>query len=130
MDVYKFLCISIGTVMKNTEIVKFVLDHLVKKNHLKKMCKHTVKKLPYLLRYVPDQYKTRQMSDKAILEKSRTLTSVIDCYKNLEICNKRIDNYPHALEFVPEFYKTKKMCDKTVNTYTSTIKSICDLRNV
>ena len=66
------------------------------------------------------------MSDKAILEKSRTLTSVIDCYKNLEICNKGIDNYPHALEFVPEFYKTKKMCDKTVNTYTSTIKSICE----
>ena len=31
------------------------------------MCKHVVKKLPYLLRYVPDQYKTQQMCDKAIL---------------------------------------------------------------
>ena len=32
------------------------------------MCKHTVKKLPYLLRYVPDLYKAQQMCDEAILE--------------------------------------------------------------
>ena len=35
-------------------------------NHLKtkKMGKHAVKKLPYLLRYVPDPYKTQQICDK------------------------------------------------------------------
>ena len=32
------------------------------------MCKHAVKKLPYLLRYVPDWYKIQQMCDKAILK--------------------------------------------------------------
>ena len=32
------------------------------------MCKHAVKKLPYILRYVPDQYKTQQMCAKAILK--------------------------------------------------------------
>ena len=33
------------------------------------MCKNTVKKLPYLLRYFPDQqYKTQPMCNKAILE--------------------------------------------------------------
>ena len=47
-DVYTSLNISIGTA------IKFVPDHL-KTN---KMCKHAVKKLPYLLRYVPDKYKT------------------------------------------------------------------------
>ena len=31
-----------------------------------------LKKLPYLLRYVPDQYKTQQMCDKAILENGGT----------------------------------------------------------
>ena len=41
MDVYKSLDFSIGTVMKNPEMIKFVPDHL--KN--KKMCKHAVKKL-------------------------------------------------------------------------------------
>ena len=50
MDIHKSLNISIVTVMKNTEIIKFVLDHL----KTKKMCRHAVKKLPYLLRYVPD----------------------------------------------------------------------------
>ena len=44
------LSISIETVMKNPEMSKFVHDHL----KTKKMCKHEVKKLPYMLRYVPD----------------------------------------------------------------------------
>ena len=34
------------------------------------MCKHGVKKLPYLLRHVPNQYNTQQMCDKAVLEHS------------------------------------------------------------
>ena len=51
--------------MKNPEMLKCVPDHL----KTKRMCVHPVKKLPYLLlRYVPNQYKTQQMCDKAILE--------------------------------------------------------------
>ena len=49
MDVYKFLNISTIPVMKNPEMLKFVPNHL----KTKKMCKHAVKKLPYLLTYVP-----------------------------------------------------------------------------
>ena len=49
MDVYKSLNVSIRTVMKNPEKLKFVPDHL----KTKKMCQHVVKTLPYLLRYVP-----------------------------------------------------------------------------
>ena len=67
IDVYKSLNISIGTVIKNPEMLKLVPDHL----KTIKMCKHAVKKLPYLLRHVPDQYKTQQMCDKAILENGR-----------------------------------------------------------
>ena len=95
MDIYKYLNISIGTVKKNPEMLKFVPDHL----KTEKMCKHAVKKLPYLLRYVPDQNKTQQMCDKAILENGVTLKSVPDCYKNHEMCNKEVDNYPHAFQF-------------------------------
>ena len=50
MDTYYALNISIGTVVKNQEMLKFVLDHL----KTKKMCKHEVKKFPYLLRSVPN----------------------------------------------------------------------------
>ena len=38
---YKSLNISIGTVSKNPEMIKFVSDHL----KTKKMCKYAVKKL-------------------------------------------------------------------------------------
>ena len=72
IDVYKSLSISIGTVMKNLEMLKFVPDHL----KTKKMCKHAVKKIAYLLKYIPDQYKTQQMCEKAILENGGTLV----CY--------------------------------------------------
>ena len=44
------------------------------------MCKNVVKQLPYLLRNVPDLYKTEQMCYKAILENGGTLKSVPDCY--------------------------------------------------
>ena len=39
-------------------------------NHTKteKMCKNVVKKLPFITRYDPDQYKTQEICDKFILE--------------------------------------------------------------
>ena len=40
MDIYKSLNITIGTAMKDPEILKFVPDHL----KTKKMCKHAVEK--------------------------------------------------------------------------------------
>ena len=43
------------------------------------MVKHAVKNLPYLLRSVPDQYKSQKSYDKAILENDGTLKSVPDC---------------------------------------------------
>ena len=51
MDIYKFVKISIGTVMKNSEMLKFTPDHL----KTQKMCKHAVKKLPFVIRYVSDR---------------------------------------------------------------------------
>ena len=75
MDIFKSLNINIGTVMKNQEVLNFVSDHL----KTKKMGKHAVKKLPYLLRYVRDWYKAQQMCDKATLENGGTLKFVPDC---------------------------------------------------
>ena len=54
------------------------------------MCNHAVKKLRYLLRYVPDQHKTQQMCDKTILENVGTLKSVRDCYKNQKYVIKEL----------------------------------------
>ena len=78
MDVYKSLNISIGRVMKNPKMLEFATEHL----KTKKMCKHAVKEIPYLLRYVPNQDNTQQMCDKAILVNGETLKCVPDCYKD------------------------------------------------
>ena len=90
MDIYNYLNINIATVMKNPEMLKFVFNHLKTKRCYLKMRKHAVKKLPYLLRYVLDQYKTQQICDKAILENGGRLKSVPDCDKNQEMCNKAV----------------------------------------
>ena len=39
-NIYKFLIVSIGAIMKNYDILKFVPDHL----KTIKICKHAVKK--------------------------------------------------------------------------------------
>ena len=44
-----------GTIIKNHEMLTFVLNHL----KTKKMCKNTVKKLLFVIRYVAYQYKTQ-----------------------------------------------------------------------
>ena len=63
MDIYKSVKISIGTVMRNPEMFKFVPDHLKTKTYVSMQLKDYL----FLIRYVPDQYKTQQMCDKAIL---------------------------------------------------------------
>ena len=84
------------------------------------MCKHAAKKLPAEIRYVPDQCKTQQMRNKAILWNSGMLDPVRDWYKTQEMCDKAVDDYAYALEFVPNCFKTQKMCNKAVNTYLFT----------
>ena len=77
MDIYEFIKISIGTVMRNPEMLKFVADYL----KTKQKCQHVVNKLSYLLRYVPDQYRTQQMCDKAISENGGTLNLFLTAKK-------------------------------------------------
>ena len=76
------------------------------------MFKQEVKELPFVIRYVLDQYKTQEMYDKAILENGGILESLPDCYKAM--CNKAVDN--HALKFVLDCCKTRKKCNKAANT--------------
>ena len=52
------------------------------------MRKHAVKKLPFVIRYVHDQYKTQLTCDKAILENDGALKSDPHPYKNQQMCEK------------------------------------------
>ena len=49
----KTLKIRIG----DNKLLTFILDHL----RSKKLCKGAVQNLPFLIKYVPDQFKTQQM---------------------------------------------------------------------
>ena len=57
---------------KNPQMLWFISDHLT----TKKICKHAVKKLPFVIRYVPDWYKTQENCEKAILESGGALKFV------------------------------------------------------
>ena len=78
-DNYKYLKITIRAIIKNPKMLIIVLDHL----ETKKMqtFKHAVKNLPVLIKYVPDQYLTRKLFDKAVVENGGTLMFVLDRYK-------------------------------------------------
>ena len=67
-DIYTCLNISIGTVMKNPQMITWKL----------KICKQAVKKLQNLLRYVSGLCKF------VIIENGETLKCVPDHYKNQE----------------------------------------------
>ena len=43
------------------------------------MCKHPAKKLPFVLRYISDRYKTQHICDTVILENGGRLEFVPDC---------------------------------------------------
>ena len=72
--------------MKNFEMLKFIRNHLKTK---KKMSKHAVKKLPYLLRYVPDQYKNQLICDNVILENGGTVKLFLTAKKIKKCVIKR-----------------------------------------
>ena len=91
------------------------------------MCKNAVKKLLFVMRYVPDQYKTQEMRDKVILKNGGILIFVPDCYNKKCVIKLLIIMLMHyAHEFVHDCYKTQKMCNKTVDSYPSAVQFITD----
>ena len=56
--------------------------------------------MPFIIRYVLDQYETQKIYDKAILENDGTLESVRAQCETQEMCCKAGDNYVHALKVV------------------------------
>ena len=81
-DNYNTLKTRIGTLIKNSEILKFVLHHF----KAKAMCQNVIKIFPFAILYVPDRYKTQEMCDKVILENGGMLKFIPDGYKNQTMC--------------------------------------------
>ena len=100
------------------------------------MCKHTVKRFPFVIKYILNQYvciNTQEMCDSVVLYNGGTLKFVCDNYKNQIMCNQGVNYFAPAVEFVPhcfidvatypftiqfvfKCYKAKDMCNEDVNT--------------
>ena len=92
------------------------------------ICKNAVKRLTFPIRYVPNQYKTREMCDKVILENGEKLMFLKYYWllQNQKLCNKAVDNYPCVLEFVSDCFKDQKVCNKAVDTYPSAMQFVLE----
>ena len=69
-DNYKSLKLGIGEVIKRLEMLRFVPDQL----QAKRLFKNVVTKLPFVIRYVTNRYKTQEMWISC-----GTLMFVLDC---------------------------------------------------
>ena len=90
------LKISIETIMKNLEMLKFVPDRLKTKH----ICQNAVKKLTYVIMYVLDRCKTQETHDKVFLENGGMLRFILDWYKNQK--KKKIDEAFDTCPFLSE----------------------------
>ena len=93
-NICKSLNISIGTVMRNPEMLKLVPNHLN-----------------------PDCYKNHKVCDKAFDNYSHALKSVPNYYITQIICDKAINTYHSTIQFVPDCSKTQEICDRTISEY-------------
>ena len=89
-------------------MLELVPDHL----KAKKMCKHVVHELPFLIKYVSDRYKTQQMCYKAIPRNGGILMFIPENYKDQGMYNKAVDDYRHTLKSVPDFCKLYRIAAK------------------
>ena len=78
------------------------------------MCSSAVRREPYTLRFVHDQYKTQKMCDKAMYTEPLPLAYVPDRLKTQEMCSSAVRREQDSLKFVPDHFKAQKICDKVV----------------
>lgn len=79
-DNYKTLKISIKAIIKYLEMLRFVTDYC----KIKTMDINAVKMFQFVVKYVPDWYKTNK--NKVIINHGRMLEFIPDHYKDLKLC--------------------------------------------
>ena len=87
----------------------------------KKCANEAVQMVPWVLRYVPDQYKTQEMCNEAVQRVPWVLELVPDQIVTQEMCNEALEKNPWMLKHVPDQFVTQEMCDEAVK------KSPCTL---
>ena len=76
-------------------MLKLISDHL----KTKRSAKNAVKRLPFIIMYVSDRYKTQEICHRIILENGGMLRLNPDFYKNEKMYNKVVDTYQKRANF-------------------------------
>ena len=88
------------------------------------MCSKVVRMDPWLLKYIPDHFKTQDMCYEAVEEDLSNLRYVSDHFKMQEMCVKTVCMEPLLLMYILDHLKTTGLCDKTVRDDPSPLQYI------
>ena len=117
----KILEISIGTVIKDPEILGVVLDQYKTQQMPDKVLENG-----WMTVFVPDCKKYQKICDNTVYSYAYTAVFVPDCYETKQLRDKVVITYPSALIFFPEWLKPQETCDKTVDACRFLFNSVLD----
>ena len=87
----------------SAHVMEKVLREILEKNF---MAVHNLtSEIPSMLQNVPDEYKTKEMCEKAVSKDPHMLKYVPNRYKTQAMCSKAVLKEPELLEYVPNRLK-------------------------
>ena len=66
--------------------------------------------------YIPDQYKTQEMSNRVIFEDPFSIRYIPDQYKTKQMSIEAVDDCLAPLKFVPDWFVTGKILDNALHS--------------
>ena len=72
------------------------------------MSNETVRREPYTLWHVPDQFRAQEMCNDAVEEDPYALKFFPDPLKTEKMCDKAVKDDPYSLQFVPDWFVTQQ----------------------
>ena len=90
------------------------------------MCDKAVRMELYVLEFVPDWLKTREMCERNVERYPGTLKFVPDHLKTQGTCERAVEDEPYSLKHVPDHLKARGMCNKVVGACPWTLELVPD----
>ncbi|GHV96350.1 hypothetical protein AGMMS50293_26700 [Spirochaetia bacterium] len=92
-----------------------LLRYIPKEKITREMSEIAAKHSCYALKYMPDAFKTPELCLLSVQHKGYVLEHVPEDSKTAEICLAAVQNDGFALQYVPDNVKTKVLCDAALN---------------
>ena len=85
-----------------------VFDHC----KTQEMCYKVVEKDRMVLKFDPSQFKTQEISERAVYRFFYGLPYILDKYKTQQMCESVVLKDSKKLQFVPQHFKAQEMCER------------------